>query len=94
MDLENDGQFLYVGSVLASNASAEKDVNNRIKAAHTVYRKLSKGVFGNPGRTQTPPKLIVYRDVLTSKLPHVWEIWVLHGSDIHIFVIFHQKILS
>ncbi|XP_076051618.1 uncharacterized protein LOC143031533 [Oratosquilla oratoria] len=48
LELENVDYFTYLGSILDVNATAERGVNNRIRAAHAAYRKLHTRVFSNP----------------------------------------------
>lgn len=77
LDPENVGQFLYLGSILTSSASAENDIDNWIKAAPTAYRELFNRTFGNPGLTQTT-KLRVYQVVVITTLLYFCESWVLY----------------
>lgn len=72
LDPKNVEQFPYLDSVLMSNASTEKDVNNRIKATRATYRKLFKRVFSNPGLTQTT-KFMVYWAVVILTLLYACE---------------------
>lgn len=89
MDLENFEQFPHLVSRLTSNATAEKDVNNQIKAVHATYGKLFKRVFSNPGLTQTT-KLMVHQAVVILTFLYACETWVMYQRDICKLERFHQ----
>ena len=90
LELETVEQFPYLGSILEANATAEKDVNNRIRAAHAAYGKLHSRVFSNPGLTQKT-KLMVYQAVVISTLLYACETWVLYRRDTKKLERFHQS---
>ncbi|XP_076067690.1 uncharacterized protein LOC143040484 [Oratosquilla oratoria] len=77
LELENVDYFTYLGSNLNVNSTAERDVNNRIRAAHAAYGKL----HSDPGLTQNT-KLMVYQAVVISTLLYTVELERFHQSKL------------
>ena len=72
--LEQVDHFPYLGNILSSNCTAEKDVDHRIGAAHTAFGKLYKRVFKNKDLSRTT-KLMVFKVVVISTPLYGCEAW-------------------
>ena len=79
--LEEVDQFPYLGSILTSNPTCKKDVENRIRAAHAAYGRLSSRVFNNHSLTMGT-KIMVFRAVVLCTLLYACETWTLYRNDI------------
>ncbi|XP_076038500.1 uncharacterized protein LOC143023773 [Oratosquilla oratoria] len=67
--VENVDNFTYLGSILSRTVTCEKDIENRIKAAHSAYGRLAHRVFTNHRHT----KIMVFRAVVLSTLLYACE---------------------
>lgn len=79
--LEEVDQFSYLGSILTSVPTCKKDVENRIRAAHSAFGRLNCRVFNNHALTMAT-KIMVFRAVVLSTLLYACETWTLYRSDI------------
>ena len=87
--LETVDAFPYLGSYLSSDCSIQRDVDNRIRAAHATFGKLKKRVFLNHDlKLQT--KIMVFRAVILSTLLYGSETWVLYRRDVRKLERFQQ----
>lgn len=87
--LEKVDQFSYLGSIITSNPTCRKDVENRIRAAHSTFGRLSGRVFNNHALTiQT--KIMVFKAVVLSTLLYACETWTLYRDDIKSLERFQQ----
>ena len=59
--------FPYLGSILSHTGSFEKDIDNRINAAHSTYRRLTIRVLSNHDLTLTT-KIMEFRVIVFSVL--------------------------
>lgn len=87
--LEEVDQFSYLGSILTSPPACNNDVENRIRAAHSAYGRLSKRVFNNHALT-VATKIMVYRAIVLSTLLYACDTWTLYRSDIKSLERFQQ----
>ena len=88
--LEEVDQFSYLGSILTSTPTCKKDVENRIRAAHHAYGRLSSRVFNNHALTMAT-KIMVFRAVVLSTLLYACETWTLYRKDIQSLERFQQR---
>ena len=72
VSVEEVPRFRYLGSMINNTNDPSDDVNNRIRAAHQAFGRLSSQVFHQRGLT-LETKLNVYR---TTVLPTI-----LYGSE-------------
>ncbi|XP_045101450.1 uncharacterized protein LOC123498409 [Portunus trituberculatus] len=79
--LEEVDQFSYLGSILSSVPTCKKDVENRIRAAHSAFGRLNCRVFNNHALTMAT-KIMVFRAVVLSTLLYACETWTLYRNDI------------
>ena len=79
--LEEVNQFSYLGSILTTTPTCKEDVENRIKAAHSAFGRLSSRVFNNH-TLSIQTKIMVFRAVVLSTLLYACETWTLYRSDI------------
>ena len=78
---ESVPSFSYPGSLLSSVATCEDEIQNRIRAAHAAYGRLTERVFEDPGLNfQT--KVMVFRAVVLSTLLYACETWTLYSRDV------------
>ncbi|KAK4320384.1 hypothetical protein Pmani_008735 [Petrolisthes manimaculis] len=82
-------QFSYLGSILTSIPICKKDVENRIRAAHSAYGRLSCHVFNNHALTMAT-KIMVFQAIVLSTLLYACETWTLYRSDIQSLELFQQ----
>ncbi|KAK3869746.1 hypothetical protein Pcinc_024974 [Petrolisthes cinctipes] len=87
--LEEVEQFSYLGSILTSTPTCKKDVENRIRAAHSAYGRLSCRVFNNHALTMAT-KIMVFQAIVLSTLLYACETWTLYRSDIQSLERFQQ----
>ncbi|KAI8507031.1 hypothetical protein Bbelb_154700 [Branchiostoma belcheri] len=88
--LETVEAFPYLGSYLSCDSSMRKDIDNRIRAAHTAFGRISKRVFLNHDlNLQT--KISVFRAIVLSTLLYGSELWVLYRRDIKRLESFQQQ---
>ena len=79
--VESVPSFSYLGSLLSSVATCEDEIQNRIRAAHATYGRLTERVFENHGlHFQT--KVMVFRAVVLSTLLYACETWTLYSRDV------------
>lgn len=89
ISLEQVDHFSYLGSILSARCTSEKDVENRIRAAHIAFGRLSHRVFRNKDLTLCT-KLMVYQAVVISTLLYGCETWTMYRRDIKKLERFHQ----
>ncbi|XP_076061565.1 uncharacterized protein LOC143037317 [Oratosquilla oratoria] len=82
--LEEVDQFTYLGSILTSTPTCKKDVENRIKAAHSAFGQL------NYHALTMATKIMVFKAVVLSTLLYACETWTLYRSDIQNLERFQQ----
>ena len=79
--VESAPSFSYLGNLLSSVATCEDEIQNRIRAAHVAYGRLTKRVFETHGLNfQT--KFMVFRAVVLSTLLYACETWTLYSRDV------------
>ena len=78
--------FPYLGSILSKTPTCAKDIENRIKAAHCAYGRLSHRVFNNHA-ISIRTKIMVF----LSTLLYACETWTLHRRDIKSLESFQQR---
>ncbi|CAH1249934.1 Hypp8727 [Branchiostoma lanceolatum] len=88
--LETVEAFPYLGSYLSNDCTAQKDIDNRIRAAHAAFGRLSKRVFLNHDLNLNT-KIMVFRAIVLSTLLYGSEVWVLYRSDIKKLERFQQQ---
>lgn len=88
--LEQVDHFPYLGSILSDRCTCEKDVENRIRAAHVAFGRLSRRVFLNKD-LRISTKLMVYQAIVISTLLYGCETWTLYRRDIKKLERFHQQ---
>ncbi|CAH1256683.1 Hypp1699 [Branchiostoma lanceolatum] len=88
--LETVEAFPYLGSYLSNDCTAQKDIDNRIRAAHAAFGRLSKRVFLNHDPNLNT-KIMVFRAIVLSTLLYGSEVWVLYRSDIKKLERFQQQ---
>ena len=82
--------FPYPGSILSKTPTCAKDIENRIKAAHCAYGRLSHRDFNNHA-ISIPTKIMVFRAVVLSTLLCACETWTLYRRDIKPLENFQQR---
>ena len=70
--VESVPSFSYLASLLSSVATCEDEIQNRIRAAHAAYGRLTERVFENHG-LNFPTKVMVFRAVVLSTLLYACE---------------------
>ncbi|CAH1266663.1 Hypp3484 [Branchiostoma lanceolatum] len=88
--LETVESFPYLGSYLSNDCTAQKDIENRIRAAHAAFGRLSKRVFLNHD-LNLHTKIMVFQAIVLSTLLYGSEVWVLYRSDIKKLERFQQQ---
>ena len=79
--LEEVDHFSYLGSILSKTPTCEKEIENRIRAAHSAFGRLSSRVFSNHALT-IKTKIMVFQAVVLSTLLYACETWTLYRRDI------------
>ena len=88
-NIEQTRLFPYLGSILSSQGTSSKDVENRIQAAYSAFGKLSGRVFRNKDLT-SKTKLMIYNAIVVSTLLYGCETWTLYRRDLKNLELFHQ----
>ena len=85
--LEN---FTFVGSVIFSDATVRKDLDNRLSEASCSFGRLSKTVWQSHS-LRFSMKIQVCRAVAIPSLMYGAETWVLYRKHIRLIESFHQR---
>ncbi|XP_014780018.1 uncharacterized protein LOC106876123 [Octopus bimaculoides] len=81
MPLEKVDHFSYLGSLLSNKCTLEKDMENRLRVAYTIFGGFAKRVIKNKDLNHQT-KLSVYQAVVISTLLYGFETCTLYRSDI------------
>ena len=84
--------FTYLGSVISSDATVSKDLDNRLSKASSSFGRLSKRVWQSLS-LRLSTKLQVYRAVVVTTLLNGAETCVLYRKQIRLLERFHQRCL-
>ena len=84
--------FTYLGSVISSDATVSKDLDNRLSKASSSFGRLSKRVWQSHS-LRLSTKIQVYRAVVVPTLLYGAETWVLYRKQIRLLERFHQHCL-
>ena len=84
--------FTYMGSVISSDATVSKNLDNRLSKASSSFGRLSKRVWQSHS-LRLSTKIQVYRAVVVSTLLYGAETWLLYRKQIRLLERFHQRCL-
>ena len=84
--------FTCLGSVISSDATVSKDLDNRLSIASSSFGRLSKRVWQSHS-LRLSTKLQVYRAVVVTTIMYGAETWVLYRKQIGLLERFHQRCL-
>ena len=84
--------FAYLGSVISSDATVSKDLDNRLSKAISSFGRLSKRVWQSHS-LRLSTKLQVYRAVVVITLLYGAETWVLYRKQIGLLERFDRRCL-
>ena len=90
--LEIVQDFTYLGSLLTSNLSLEKEIDRRIGKAYTTLSRLTERVWENNALT-THTRILVYKACVLSTLLYGSECWCLYSKQERRLNAFHMKCL-
>ena len=90
--LEIVPDFTYLGSLLTSNLSLEKEIDRRIGKAYTTFCRLAARVWENNVLT-TRTKILIYRACVLSTLLYGSGSWCLYFKQQRRLNAFHMKCL-
>ena len=76
-ELNAVNNFKYLGSTVSSNASLDMEIQSRISAAATAYKKLRKRIFSN-NDILSNTKIKVYNAIIIPTLLYGCETWVTY----------------
>ena len=85
-------RFTYLGSVISSDATVSKDLDNHLSKASSSFRRLSKRVWQSHS-LHLSTKIQIYRAVIIPTLLYGAETWVLYWKQIRLLEQFHQRCL-
>ncbi|KAL8583862.1 hypothetical protein ACOMHN_040331 [Nucella lapillus] len=85
-------EFKYLGSVISSDGSLDKEVNARICKASQALGRLRSRVL-NQHNTQQSTKLKVYNAVVLTSLLYGCETWSLYRRHVKLLERFHMRSL-
>ena len=77
--LRTADHFLFLGSLLSSKATIDKEVRRRLSCASGAYSRLKKTVFEDRN-LQTKTKILVYKGALLHILLYGSEAWARIGE--------------
>ena len=81
--------FIYLRSVISSDATVSKDLDNRLSKASSSFGRLSKKVWQSH-LLHLSTKVQVYRAVVVPTLMYSAETWVLYQKQIRLLEQFQQ----
>ena len=84
--------FTYLGSVIFTDATVSKKIDNRLSKANRSFGRLSKTVWQSH-LLRLSTKIQVYRAVVVPTLLYGAETWVLYRKQIRLLERFHQRCL-
>ena len=84
--------FTCLGSVISSDATVSKDLDNRLSIASSSFGRLSKRVWQSHS-LRLSTKLQVYRAVVVTTIMYGAETWVLYRKQIKLLKRFQQRCL-
>ena len=85
-------QFTYLGCTISSDASIDREIDNRLSKANSSFGRLYKRVWQNRS-IKNKTKILVYRAVVLTTLLYGSETWVLYSGHIRLLERFHQRSL-
>jgi len=85
-------QFTYLGCTISSDARIDKEVDNRLAKASSVFGRLYDRVWNNKHLTKAT-KVSVYRAVVLTTLLYGSESWVTYRHHLRLLERFHQRCL-
>jgi len=85
-------QFTYLGCTIYSDAKIDKEVDNRLAKASSVFGRLYSRVWNNK-YLKKATKVSVYRAVVLTTLLYGSESWVSYGHHLRLLEHFHQLCL-
>ena len=91
--LKNVDHFPYLGSLLSSKSTIDKEVPHRLSCARGAYSKLKKRGFEDRD-LQSKTKILVYKAVLLRTLLYGSEAWTTYSRHLRALEAFHQRYLQ
>ena len=82
--------FTYLGSIIASNCSLEREVSNRISKASAAFGQLAERMYLNRN-LKLPTKIKVYQAIVLSILLYGSETWTLYSKKLSSLNAFHMR---
>ena len=89
--VEQVSHFTYLGAVISTDGTLDKDLDNRIGKASGAFNSLSRVWYNCNILTQT--KIRIYRAAILTVLPCGSETWSTIKSHVHRVEVFHQLCL-
>ena len=88
--VESVDEFVYLGSVISSSGTSEKDINRRINLGQYKFNELSKAVWSRR-EISLKTKVQIYRAVVMSTVLYGAEAWTCTDKDYAKLNVFHTK---
>lgn len=92
-ELKTTQQFTYLGCTILSDATVDKEIDNRLAKANSSFGRLYKRVWNNKS-LKCKTKIHVYRAVVLTTLLYGSETWVTYCSHIRLLERCLQTILN
>ena len=83
--------FTYLGTIISSDGTIDRDLSARIQKASGAYNQLSN-IWKNRN-IQTNTKIRIYASAVLTILLYGSEVWNTTQKQIHRFEVFHQRCL-
>ena len=90
--LPTTSDFTYLGSIISSNCSIEREITNRISRASSAFGQLKDRVYLNRN-LKLSTKMKVYEAIVLSILLYSSETWTLYASQLKTLNKFHMQCL-
>ena len=84
--------FTYLGSIISSNCTLNREINNRISRASASFGRLSQRVYLNRN-LKLATKIRVYQAIVISILLYGSETWTLYSKQLKLLNTFHLRCL-
>ena len=92
-ELKVTNQFVYLGSIVSADCSADAEVNSRINKASAAFARIRERVIKNHNLRRAT-KIAVYKAICLSVLFYGSETMTLYAHHIKVLERFHIRCLS
>ena len=89
-DIENCKDFCYLGSILSTDLSVDRELRSRVAKASVAFGRLDRRVWKNHN-LKMETKLLVYKAMVLSTLLYGSETWTVYQRNVSYLNRFHLQ---